>query len=196
MTADVSAEKRTPDVALIERLRMGDRAALESVIQHWQDSLFRIAFRVVGDAASAEDVRQNVFLRLLESTDTLPRPEFFGAWIRRCTINEALVHLRKQHTHERAVDRLAKQAKSANVELPQPVDDATEATRLRLALAQLEPEQRAMLALRFDLGLSFQELADVMGRPCSTAKSQMSRTIAQLRTIIGAGWPGAKDNEI
>ena len=196
MTTGVSTEKPAPDEALIERLRVGDRAALETIVQQWQDSLFRIAFRVLGDAASAEDVRQNVFLRLLESTKTLPRPELFGAWIRRCTINEALLQLRKQHTHERAVDRLAKQAKSTNIELPHPVDDATEATRLRLALSRLDPEQRAMLALRFDLGLSFQELADVLGRPCSTVKSQVSRAIAQLRTLIGAGQAGARDNEI
>jgi RNA polymerase sigma-70 factor (ECF subfamily) len=195
MTTDVSAEKRAADEALIERLRAGDRAALETVVQQWQDSLFRIAFRVLGDAASAEDVRQNVFLRLIESTETLPRAEFFGAWIRRCTVNEALLQLRKQHTHERAVDRLAKQAKSTTVDIPHAAHDATDATRLRVALSQLEPEQRAMLALRFDLGLSFQELADVLGRPCSTVKSQMSRTIAQLRTKIGAGQAGAKDNE-
>ncbi len=192
MTTDVSAEKRATDEALIERLRVGDRAALETVVQHWQDSLFRIAFRVLGDAASAEDVRQNVFLRLIESTETLPRPELFGAWIRRCTINEALLHLRKKHTHERAVDRLAREAKSTTSEPHQSVDDATDATRLKAALAQLEPEQRAMLSLRFDLGLNFQEVADALGRPCSTVKSQVSRTIAQLRTLLDAGNAGAK----
>jgi len=195
MTTDVIAEKPAPDVALTERLRAGDRAALETIVQQWQDSLFRIAFRVVGDAASAEDVRQNVFLRLLESTETLREPKLFGAWIRRCTINEALLHLRKQRTHERAVDRLAQQVKATDIELPPPLDDATDATRLRLALSQLHPEQRAMLALRFDEGLSFQELADVLGRPCSTVKSQVSRAIARLRTLIGSGQAGAGDNE-
>ena len=44
---------------------------LETIVKQWQDSLFRIAFRVLCDTASAEDLRQNVFLRLLESTETL-----------------------------------------------------------------------------------------------------------------------------
>jgi RNA polymerase sigma-70 factor (ECF subfamily) len=197
MTTDVTAEKPAPDESLTERLRVGDRAALEAIVRHWQDSLFRIAFRVLGDAASAEDVRQNVFLRLLESTDTLPRPELFGAWIRRCTINEALLHLRKRQTHERALDQLATRAKSADIQRPPgALDEATDATRLRSALSQLDPEQRAMLALRFDEGLSFQELADVLGRPCSTVKSQVTRAIAQLRTLLGTGRVGAGDDEI
>jgi RNA polymerase sigma-70 factor, ECF subfamily len=195
MTTDVTAEKPAPDDTLTERLRAGDRATLATIVKHWQDSLFRIAFRILGDTASAEDVRQNVFLRLLESTETLPRPELFGAWIRRCTINEALLHLRKQHTHERAIDRLAKQVESTNIEFDGPLEDATDLTRLRLALSQLQPEQRALLALRFDEGLSFQELADVLGRPCSTVKSQVSRAIAQLRTLISAGQVGAGENE-
>jgi RNA polymerase sigma-70 factor (ECF subfamily) len=197
MTTDVTAEVPAPDEALTERLRVGDRAALEAIVRRWQDSLFRIAFRVLGDAASAEDVRQNVFLRLLESTDTMPRPELFGAWIRRCTINGALLHLRKRHTHELALDRLATRAKSADIEhSPGVLDEATDATRLRAALSQLDPEQRAMLALRFDEGLSFQEMADVLGRPCSTVKSQVGRVIAQLRTLLGARRVGAEDDEL
>jgi len=196
MTTDVSSENTAPDEAPTERLHLGDRAAFEAVVLRWQDSLFRIAFRVIGDAASAEDVRQNVFLRLLESTDALPRPELFGAWIRRCTINEALLHLRKQHTHRRALDRLAAQGKFTEIGHPGTLDEAEDATRLKLALSQLHPEQRAMLALRFDEGLSFQELADVLGRPCSTVKSQVTRAIAQLRMNLGAGQTGAGNNEI
>lgn len=196
MTTDVTFENPAPDEALTERLRVGDRTALEAIVQRWQDSLFRIAFRVVGDVASAEDVRQNVFLRLLETPEKLPRPELFGAWIRRCTINEALLHLRKQHTRKRALDRLAMQVKCTDIEYPCTLDDAADTTRLMLAMSQLQPEQRAMLALRFDEGLGFQELADVLGRPCSTVKSQVTRAIAQLRTHLGASRTGAGDNEI
>jgi RNA polymerase sigma-70 factor, ECF subfamily len=196
MRTDVAAEKPAPDEALTERLRAGDRSALETIVQHWQDSLFRIAYRVIGDAASAEDVRQNVFLRLLVSTDRLPPTELLGAWIRRCTINEALLHLRKQRTHKRALDRLATQVNPADIEHPCALDEPTEATRLKLALSQLDPEQRAILALRFDEGLSFQEMADALGRPCSTVKSQVTRAIAQLRTHLGAGQAGVGDNGI
>jgi len=181
-------EKLDPaDDQLLESFRRGDQAGLTAIIRQWQEPLFRMAFRILGDVSSAEDVRQTVFLRLLESPDKLPQTERFGSWIRRCVINEAFLQLRKRETHRRAVQKMASQAALSAFEgdFSGDLSAAEECACLTAALSRLDPGKRVLLTLRFDEGLTFQEIATILERPTSTVKSQVSGAIVELRELIG-----------
>jgi RNA polymerase sigma-70 factor, ECF subfamily len=181
-------EKLEPiDDELLESVRQGDQAGFTAIVRQWQEPLFRMAFRILGDVSSAEDVRQTVFLRLLEAPGKLTQTDRFGAWIRRCAINEALLQLRKKDIDRRAVHQILSQATQSTIdgELCENLSAEEECDRLAVALSRLEPGKRALLTLRFDEGLTFQEIATVLERPVSSVKSQVSGAIVELRELLG-----------
>ena len=94
------------DAELITRLQCGDRDAFTVLVRRWEGPLMRIAYRIAGQTAEAEDVRQRVFLKLLEGTYAVRRPEQFAAWIRRTVVNTALSALRQNKRREGLNHRL------------------------------------------------------------------------------------------
>lgn len=167
---------------LVKQLHCGDRAALQELVRRWEGSVYRIAWRVLGNAADAEEVRQGVFLRLLEKPGRLPEPARFAGWIRRCTVNAAVTAIRRRST--RPASGLPPDLVDTTTPPDRQAADAEEAGRLRRALDSFLPEERALLSLRFDEGLSFTQIGESLGRPASTVKSQYARLIGRLRSLL------------
>lgn len=179
-------QERDPLVAeAVRLLRNGDRAAFATIVHAWQDSLFRIGYRIVGDSAAAEDIRQNVLMMLLTSRVMLPNPDGFDRWIRRCTVNEALHYLRRMNRSSRLLHEYTTRPARHDPDPQETVAHAEEVMLLGGALRQLEPEERALLALRFDEDLTFEEIADVVESPASTVKSRMARLVEKIRVHLG-----------
>ena len=78
------------DAELIARLQRGDQTAFTTLVRRWEGPLVRIAYRIIGELAEAEDVRQRVLLKLLETSGAVREPERFAAWIHRAVVNAAL----------------------------------------------------------------------------------------------------------
>jgi len=175
------------DADLVYRFQKGDRCAFSALVRRWEGFVLRVAARVTGDMNEAEEVRQSVFLRFLESPKAVRRADRFAAWLRRMTVNEAITSVRRRIRRQRTADRL--RARSVGIETPHPDDPleaADEADRLAVAMAWLEPDERALLSLRFDEGLTFAEIAAAMAMPASTIKSRTTRLVARLRAMLCA----------
>ncbi|MCZ6796078.1 MAG: sigma-70 family RNA polymerase sigma factor [Planctomycetota bacterium] len=180
-----SAVEEPGDADLLLRAREGDHRAFATLVKRWEEPAYRLAFRVTGDHAAAEDVRQVVFLRLLESATRLRKAESFAAWLRRSVVNEAINVLRAGWRRQAAARRRAETTGAGRDELdgapgrgPEEEDDAL---RLRAALGELAPADRVLLALRFDEDLKYREMAAVLKRPVSTVKTQVQRAMDRLR---------------
>ena len=152
-----------------------------------EQAVLAIAARVTGSPADAEDVRQQVFLALFRTPpDGDGAAVNVGAWLRRCAANAAVDRVRRDARRRSAARRFAAEpppTAAAPHDLPEARD---EAARLRAALAELAPEQRAALALRFDGGLTFAEAAAALGEPISTVKSRTRTAIARLHGSLAA----------
>lgn len=173
------------DAELITRLQRGDREALTALVRRWEGPMVRIAYRITGELAGAEDVRQQVLLKLLQSPGTVHRPEQFAAWMHRAVVNTALSALRRQKRRERLHLRKSEQAAASDESHPAtPLMAVEQAQRLADALGRLEPEDRALLALRFDEDLTYAEMAAALGRPASTIKSRLARVVSRLRGLL------------
>jgi RNA polymerase sigma-70 factor, ECF subfamily len=181
------------DAELVSRFQRGDRSAFTALVRRWEGPMVRIAYRITSDLAEAEDLRQRVFLKLLEAPGSVAQPERFAAWMRRTMVNAAIVALRRRRRREGLHQRLRARAMS--------VDDAhpgaglmadEQARRLADAMLQLDAEARALLALRFDEDLTYSEIAAALDRPVSTVKSQVARAIARLRTMLADPCDGAR----
>lgn len=172
------------DAEVVRRHKAGDDAALTAIVARWEGPVFRIARRITGSAEDAEDVRQEVFLRLLTTPDAVDRPEAFAAWVYRATTNGALTRARGRARRSgwlarfrRLVHDPSRHAAAADVA----AEARDESERLDRALQRLDPADRALLALRFDEDRTFAEIATILGRPTSTVKSRHARVVERLR---------------
>ncbi len=173
------------DAELVSRFQRGDRSAFTALVRRWERPMVRIAYRITGDLAEAEDLRQRVFLKLLEAPGSVAQPERFPAWIRRAVVNAAIVALRRRRRREGLNYRFRTRATFVDDAHPGAgliADDQTR--RLADAMLHLDPEARALLALRFDEDLTFSEIAAALDRPVSTIKSQVARAVARLRSLL------------
>ncbi len=171
------------DAALLAAVRAGgdgrDTAFAELCERH-AAALYRVAHRIAGNPADAADARQQALLALLRSP---PADDAnVGGWLRRCAANAAVTLARSN-----ARRRRRHAARSPPAPPPDPAAAAEtneEAARLAAALAGLPPDRRALLALRYDGGLTVAEVAAALGLPPATAADRLRRTLRDLQTAL------------
>jgi RNA polymerase sigma factor (sigma-70 family) len=168
---------------LIQDLKAGSREALRLVYESHKDRLFTLARGLLGDTSTAEDVVHDVFLRFVESLHKYHVNGGLGAYLATSVANRARDRLR-------AVKRHA--AKAADVEgggelheLPEAQAILQEETqRLRQALVQLPYEQREVVLLHLQGGLTFQKIATLQGVSLSTAQGRYRYGLEKLRSLL------------
>jgi RNA polymerase sigma-70 factor (ECF subfamily) len=161
---------------LIREAQRGSREALAALYEaHWERA-HRAAYLVVHDAAAAEDIAQDAFLAAVDALDRFDRRRPFGPWLHRIVINRAIDWGRREALRRSAGDP---------EELPLAAAP-TEAIGSELvpALAQLPPEQRAVVVLRHLLEYTPGEIARMLELPRGTVNSRLRRGLDQLRDQI------------
>lgn len=194
MTANVGA-----DLELVERLKRGDAAALEALMERYASRVYRLAHGITRNAADAEEVAQDVFLNLFRKIGTFEGRAALGSWIYRVTANAALIKRRgkrfevevpledhlptfKEDGH-RDGDRayvLADWSQSPEEEL------LSRETRglLNRALDELPDHYRAVLVLADVEGLSNEEAAAALEESVASVKSRLHRARMTLRERV------------
>ena len=165
----------TDDGALMQRVGQGDRAAFAALVGRYQDRLFTVAHRLLGNRADAEDAVQRAFLNCyLNRARYDPRWQV-STWLYRILTNVCVDELRRRRT----------------VGSREPVSDAGQSSEkpgqhldIRRALERVPTEARLLLALRYVDGLSYGELAKVRGISINTVKSQLARGKVILRKAL------------
>jgi RNA polymerase sigma-70 factor (ECF subfamily) len=146
------------------------------VVREHQALVFSIAYHFLHDRAVAEELAQDVFLKLSKTLPGLESPAHVVHWLRRVTSHRCIDYCRRR--------KLAPQISLENI--PEPSTPASPgdpmlSRRLRQLVASLPEKGRMMVVLRYQEGLEAEEIAAVMGIPSGTVKSQLSRSIAMLR---------------
>lgn len=150
------------DDRLLARVREGDDQAFALLFQRHYDRVYGILFRLVGTRAEAEDLAQEVFLRLYRQRFAMRREHNVGAWLYRVATNQGYNALRSRQRRWRRDTALLPDPTDAE---PAPVEAAAQAeTRaaVRAALARL-PQRDVQLLLLRQMGLSYAELAEACG---------------------------------
>jgi RNA polymerase sigma-70 factor (ECF subfamily) len=200
MSADAQAAQTRDTDALIERCLRGDQAAWEDIVRLYRRRVFNIAYKFVGRHDEAEDLTQEVFLKLYKSLDTFDRRANFQTWQTSVSRNLCIDHYRsvrrERETMNRTVDpdTLTPVAPTAS---PQAVlEQQDRVALLRAALDRLTPPLRTAVMLRDIQELTYQEIADRLGLPEGTVKSRINRGRAELaRQIRARGAAGAPHSE-
>jgi RNA polymerase sigma-70 factor (ECF subfamily) len=181
MSAD--AQHQAPD-AIIERCLTGDQAAWEQIVRQYRRKVFNIAYKFVGRHDQAEDLTQDVFLKLYRSLDTFDRRANFQTWLISVSRNLCIDHYRSVRKEREAINRDVDPAELATV-APNPGADVRLEHRdrvrlLRIALDRLAPTLRTAVMLRDIQELSYQEIADRLQLPEGTVKSRINRGRTEL----------------
>ena len=137
--------------------------------------MVRLAYALTGDQGHAEDVAQTAFARAYASWPKVRRTGNPEAYVRRIVINENLNRFRKHRVAERLTDSLPE---SGTADATREYD---ERSALIAALQRLAPKQRAVVVLRYWIGLTEAEAATALNCSVGTVKSQASRALASLR---------------
>ncbi|MHB8974104.1 MAG: RNA polymerase sigma factor [Pirellulaceae bacterium] len=171
---------------LLLSFQQGNQSSLAEMVGIHEQRLAQIAYRIVGCPSEAEDVRHAVFVQLLITIRELRQINNVGAWLTRCTVNEALTRVRQRdRTSRLKMELIRRGSRVADTTPLEQLQDHESREQLAAALAKLSPEERALVSLRFDENLTYREIGEVLERPASTIKSQLSKAIARLRTALG-----------
>jgi RNA polymerase sigma-70 factor (ECF subfamily) len=188
MSADGSSAPPPATDEIIERCLNGDQAAWESIVRMYRRKVFNVAYKFVGRHDQAEDLTQDVFLKLYKSLDTFDRRANFQTWLISVSRNLCIDHYRAVRKERETINRDVDPADLAPVS-PDPRADTLLEQRdrvrlLRQALDKLAPTLRTAVMLRDIQELTYQEIADKLHLPEGTVKSRINRGRTELARQI------------
>ena len=184
---DISSAPDSID-AVIQRCLAGDQDAWAAIVrQHWR-KVFNIAYKFTGKHDQAEDLTQDVFLKIFKSLNTFDRRANFQTWLVSVSRNLCIDHYRSVRKERETIDRdvdageLTPAAQTASPFAALEQRDRVEL--LKRALDQLPPTLRSAVLLRDIQELSYQEIADRLHLPEGTVKSRINRGRTELARQI------------
>jgi len=179
----------TADVeALIQRCLKGDQLAWDAIVKQYWRKVFNVAYKFVGKHDEAEDLTQDIFLKIFKSLGTFDRRANFQTWLISISRNLCIDHYRSVRKERETIDRdvdandLAPQSHD-----PGPVAALEQRDRvalLREAMAALPDTLRTAVLMRDIQELSYQEIADRLKLPEGTVKSRINRGRTELARQI------------
>ena len=171
------------DAALAARATAGDREAFGALVLRHQASVRRVCRAVTGDEHDADDAAQEAFLSALDRIETYDRKRPFGPWLMRIASNAAIDLLRRRAV--RKVEPLDEALAGSSASPARDAEHSELRAAISVALAALPERQRAAVTL-FDLeGYAHAEIAEILGVPEGTVRSDVFHARRRLRESLG-----------
>jgi len=167
------------DAMTLARAQAGDMQAFASLYSSFGRPCFNLALRILGNRAQAEDLVQEVFLKMFGAIGSYRGDAPFGSWLKRMAVNATIDQLRSQR-HEADVDD------AEAIFAARPHDSAGPAAALDAwsLLQRLPPRTRAVLVLHEFEGYTHAELAELFGQSESYSKSILARALRRLNELV------------
>ncbi|MBI4351107.1 MAG: sigma-70 family RNA polymerase sigma factor [Elusimicrobia bacterium] len=179
------------DTELVAAFKAGDAEALGLLMERHKAAVYGYLLRLTGRQDAADDLFQEVFLKLVKNPAAYGEREKFKAWLFTVARNAAMDHFRRESSRgEVPLEGYGEQPGPADFMAaaePGPAEayyGKAQGERIDSALAALSEDQREVFYLRHYSGLSFKEIAELLSVPIGTALARMSRAAAQLREIL------------
>jgi RNA polymerase sigma-70 factor (ECF subfamily) len=173
----VSENNPSPDLLL--RLERGETDALREVYERYADDVYRVVLRLTGSSADAYDVTHDVFLGPPEAMQRYDSNRPFPPWLRGVAVRTAQMRLRSSRRRLEVTLPLV-----ADLGVRAPQEAVVDRVTLEKALSKLSPDLRSVVVLREIEGLSYQDIADLLGIKKSAAAVRIHRARRRLRDIL------------
>lgn len=178
-----------PDSDLITRAAGGDPAAFHALVERHRSLVYRVAFQFAGNHHDAEDITQEVFIKVYRSLDRFRQDAQLSSWLYRIAMNACIDHRRRHAPAALAAfgDEAEYRMLNTPEETPGPEDRAYAgelAELLESAVASLPKGQRVVFVMRHHQGLKLSEIADALGLAEGTVKRQLHAAVHRLRHAL------------
>ena len=185
-----------PDADVARLAQQGREPAFRELVRRYERPVFSLVFRMVRDTATAEDLAQDTFIKVLNHIDKY-RPEFkFSSWLFKVANNVAIDFLRRRQLSTVSIDGAPNASSVADIEatrfdIADKSESALEAmeakelgSSIERAIGALRPEYRSCIMLRHVEGRSYEEIAATLDLPLGTVKTYIHRARHQLRESL------------
>jgi RNA polymerase sigma-70 factor, ECF subfamily len=175
------------DEELIRNFRRGEEAAFDLIVRKYRKEIYRVAYRITGDHAEADEMAQETFCRAYMALRGFRGESSLRTWLCRIVSNLSLNVVQSARVTRRdttTVEDLALAGETATVQAPTGVENLVRQERrirLRRAIGELPGKQKSTLILRAFEGLQYKEIARVMGCSTGTAKANFFHAVAFLK---------------
>src|SRR6266545_304600 len=184
----VDTSQSRSDSDLIDRCLRKDNNAWDEIVVRYQRKVFHIAYKFTGKHDEAEDLTQDVFIKLFRSLDKFNRDADFSTWLSSVARNYCIDHYRASKREREVLVEdlvafdLAPASPGSNPH--RALEDRDRRSFLRRGLESLPAKLREAVVLRDLQGLSYQEMADRLGLPEGTVKSRINRGREELSRLL------------
>ena len=180
------------DEQIIGRVRGGETRVFGELVQRYQDPVFGMALRLLGGRGDAEDVAQEVFLRVYRGLDSFKGEAKFSTWLYRITYNLCADWLRRNSRADRraAMIEEAVEVADGRVNLEEGILESETRDKVRRALNGLDERYRNVVVLLYYQKMSYEQIAAVLELPMKTVETRLYRARKLLRESLESGAGG------
>lgn len=189
MRVTLAAGGMTPDIDLVNRAAGGDHAAFHLLVKRHRAMIYRVAYQFAGNHHDAEDITQEVFIKVYRSLDRFRQDAQLTSWMYRIAMNACIDHKRRQSPAGAAPFGEEAELKMLNTpaESPGPEEQAYAGELgdvLEHEIQRLPPGQRVVFIMRHHQGLKLIEIAKTLGLAEGTVKRQLHAAVHRLRQAL------------
>jgi RNA polymerase sigma-70 factor (ECF subfamily) len=175
------------DQEIVARCRNGDWEAFAKLVLKYQSRVLTLAARIVDNRSEAEDIAQDIFVKVFQSLHDFRGASRFSTWLYRITVNHCLNHLRRRARQQQSLGGTEAEEWIQQSPMSNPHKTLEQKERGALVQAKLQllsPEHRTIVLLRDFEGLSYEEIADVLQLESGTVKSRLHRARMELKALL------------
>lgn len=178
------------DQELVTRVLRGDSQAFAELVELYQQAVYNLAYRMLGDAREAEDAAQEAFLRAYQHLRSYDPERSFKTWLLSIVSNYCIDRLRKRRLIWLSIEEPLPPHPALTSSTPEPEEafvSKERNTAVQSLLASLAPEYRAAVVLRYWYDMSYAEIAEMLGTTESAIKSRLFRARQMLASELRSG---------
>ena len=172
------------DAQLVARAQAGDLSAFEDLVTKYQREIYGLACRMVSDPEEAKDLAQQTFLQAFIHLRSFRQEAQFRTWIFRIAINQCYNFLKSRKKYGDPVDFDEVVLVGEDDTPEEELISKDERRRVHAALKKLPPKQQAVLTLKVDQGLSYQEISEVLGGTPGAARVNYCQALKTLKNYL------------
>ncbi len=183
VTLPMSSRDQDADASLVDKYLTGDMVAFDELMIRYERQIYRVCYRFVENRDDAMDLAQEIFIKAFEHLGTFRREASLKTWLYRIAMNHCINYVKKRpQEFVEVTETIGSIRASAHSQL----EEQEQRDQFRRMVKHLPPKQKAILELRINEQLSYEEIARISGRSVSTIKASVFFALEKLRKLLRA----------